>query len=215
MRKPKKIYQTVIKIKPSRKSKKINGEPEINIETTTLRPKLFGVRPTRKQQLKLRKSILSAIEMDTKTKFKLAKRFDEGLIQRMEWVPVTSKTRWKCTQCGWCCSQNWRVNLTWAEYDRLKELLPIEEVIVDEETGMSHPLFSIKGHCLQFDTKTHKCKIYKDRAYSCATYPFSLTPEGKLVGSKFCKGFGTGDLVDKKKMKAYIIKWRKRAGMKV
>ena len=66
---------------------------------------------------------------------------------------------------------------------------------------------------VQYDPKTHKCRIYKKRAYSCATFPFSLTTEGKMVRSKFCKGFGKGELVDRKEMRGYIFKWRRRAGM--
>ena len=120
-----------------------------------------------------------------------------------------------CIRCGWCCTHEWRVNLTWDEYDRLKDKLPISEVVMDKKTGMSHPFYMIKDKCAQYDTKTHKCKIYKMRAYSCATYPFSITPEGKLVRSKFCKGFGKGDIIDRRKMKRYIMKWRKRAGMTV
>jgi Fe-S-cluster containining protein len=212
-RRPKKIYRTVIKIKPGKDSSKPGGKPEIDIETTSLKPKLLKTRTA--QRASIRKSILAAIEEDTNAKFKIAKRYDEELIQRMEWVPVTKKTRWKCIRCGWCCSQNWRVNLTWTEYDRLKKKLPIKEVVVDIETGLSHPLFSINGHCVQYNEKSHKCKIYKERAYSCATFPFSMTTDGKLVRSKFCKGFGKGDLVEKRKMIGHIYKWRKKAGMKI
>ena len=95
----------------------------------------------------------------------------------------------------------------------MKDKLPISELVVDPSTGMSHPIYMIKSKCAQYDPKTHTCKIYKERAYSCATFPFALTPSGKLVRSKYCNGFGTGEVVDRKKMKEYILKWRKRAGM--
>jgi Fe-S-cluster containining protein len=87
--------------------------------------------------------------------------------------------------------------------------------VVDDKSGMSHPFYMIKDRCIQYDTKSHKCKIYKDRAYSCATYPFSITLDKKLVRSKFCNGFGKGNRVDRKKMINYIYRWRKRAGMQV
>lgn len=217
-RKPRKIFKTVIKLTPSKDGKKATGEPEIEIDTVTLRPKLIQLKPKQKKQssssgtfMKNRK--IHAI--DAQHKLRVAERFDEGLIQRMEWVPVTNKTRWKCIRCGWCCSHEWRVNLTWPEYDRLKDKLPIDEMILDEKTGMSHPFYMIKNRCVQYNPKKHGCKIYKKRAYSCATYPFALTPEGKLVRSKFCKGFGKGAKIDQRKMKRYIYKWRKRAGMMV
>jgi len=217
-RKPKKIYKTVIKLSPPKPGPKGTkgtrglGEPEIEIDTKPLRPKFL--KPRLKPQKVGKKPSVRTFKDGGKT-FKIAERFDEALIQRMEWVPVTKKTRWKCIRCGWCCSHEWRVNLTWDEYDRLKDKLPISDVVVDPETGMSHPFYMIKDKCVQYDPKSHKCKIYKIRAYSCATYPFSLTPEGKLVRSKFCKGFGSGDVVDKKKMVGYIKKWRKRAGMNI
>lgn len=211
-RKPKKVYRTVIKLTPSKDPSKFGSEPRIEIDSETLRPKFTKPRPKSRGLPRKREEYSDPM---TKSRFKLAKRLDEALIQRKEWVPVTNKTHWKCIRCGWCCSHDWRVNLTWYEYDRLKDKLPIDKVVMDEDSGMSHPLFSIKGHCIQYDKKDHKCKIYKNRAYSCATFPFSLTIDGKLVRSKFCKGFGKGDLVIKKKMIEYIMKWRKRAGMKV
>jgi Fe-S-cluster containining protein len=214
--KPKKIYRTVIKLSPGHDSSQPGSEPQIDIDTETLRPKL--IKPSMKFKRKPPKDRLGSSTSkpdDSKIKMKVAKRFDEELIQRMEWVPVTSKTRWVCTRCGWCCSHEWRVNLTWDEYDRLKDKLSIEDFVVDDQSGMSHPFYMIKDKCVQYDTKKHKCKIYKIRAYSCATYPFSITPDGKLVRSKFCKGFGKGEKVNKKKMVDYIYKWRKRAGMQV
>ncbi len=209
-RKPKKIYRTTITLKPQKTKDKLDVQPEIEIDTKALRPKL--IKSKLKPQASDNKR-RTAIEKVGEKPFKVAKRYDEALIQRMEWVPVTNKTRWKCIRCGWCCTHEWRVNLTWDEYDRLKDKLPITDVVVEPNTGMSHPFYMIKDKCVQYDPKTHKCKIYKERAYSCATYPFSLTPEGKLVRSKFCKGFGKGSIIDRRKMKRYIMKWRKRAGM--
>jgi Fe-S-cluster containining protein len=149
------------------------------------------------------------------TEFKIAKRYNEKIIQDREWVEVKEDTKWECIRCGWCCTHNWRVNLTWQEYDRLKVKIPITEIVVDEKTGMSHPFFEIKNKCICYDPDTKKCTIWRDRAYSCATFPFSLTPDGDLVRSKFCKGFDHGKKVEKKKMIKYILKWRKKAGMSV
>lgn len=148
-----------------------------------------------------------------KPDFKVAKRFDEKMIQDREWQPVNSSTRWECIRCGWCCTHSWRVNLTWDEYDRLQDKIPITEIVVDKKTGMSHPFFEIKDQCICYDPTTKKCTIWRDRAYSCATFPFSITPDGDLVRSKFCKGFKHGKKVDPGKMVKYIKKWRRKAGM--
>jgi Fe-S-cluster containining protein len=210
-RKPKKIYRTVIKFSPPDSTSSGPLEPKIEIASEELRPKLLksGLKPSKPKKLTDRKPTGSEKPL------KLAERYDEALIQRLEWAPVTKNTRWVCIRCGWCCSHEWRVNLTWDEYDRLKDKLPISEVVADPKTGMSHPFYMITKKCAQYDRKSHKCKIYKIRAYSCATYPFALTPKGKLVRSKFCKGFGSGETVNPRKMKEYIIKRRKKAGMKV
>jgi len=213
-RKPKKLYKTVITLKPPKERSKFGTEPIIEIDTVSLRPKLISSKPKLKPKPKVKQPGRRPGTPDEEP-FKLAERYDEGLIQRMEWVPVNKKTRWKCIRCGWCCTHEWRVNVTWNEYDRLKDKLPISEVVVDPKTGMSHPFYMIKNKCVQYDPKTRKCKIYKERTYSCATYPFAISPEGKLIRSKFCKGFDKGETVNVKKMIENIKKWRKRAGMRV
>jgi Fe-S-cluster containining protein len=212
-RKPKKIYRTVIKLTPPSDPRQSGGEPDIEIDSKALRPKMIKSKSLPVSEPRGIKRPKPRRPRHGEKPFKLAERYDEKLIQEMEWSAVTSKTRWKCIRCGWCCSHSWRVNLTWKEYDCLKDRLPISEVVVDPNTGMSHPIYMIKSKCVQYDQKTHKCKIYKNRAYSCATFPFSLTPRGKLVRSKYCKGFGKGKLVDRKEMRQYIFKWRKRAGI--
>ena len=144
-----------------------------------------------------------------------AKKMNEARIQKKEWAPVTKDTRWECQKCGWCCRQNWRVNLTWDEYDRLKDVLEIDQVVLDEKTGMSHPLFEIKDACVCLNRKKNLCKIHSKWPYACATFPFGIDPKGKLIYSKWCKGIGEGGLVDRKKMRKKIMKERKRAGMQV
>jgi len=145
----------------------------------------------------------------------LAKKMNEARIQKREWAPVTKETRWECQRCGWCCRQNWRVNVTWKEYDRLNGILNIDQVVVDQDTGMSHPLFEITDACVCLNTKKNICKIHSKWPYSCATFPFGLDPKGKLVYSKWCKGIGEGPVVNKLKTKKKIMKERKRAGMDV
>ena len=152
-------------------------------------------------------------QKDDEVDFEVIEQFDEDLIIEKEWVPVTSKTRWKCLSCGFCCTRNWRINLTWKEYDRIKDLLNITEMVEDEGTGMSHPIYTIAEKCERYDPDTRLCTIYSDRLYTCAAFPFLLVDKKTLLRSKYCKGFGHGEVVDKKKMKKHITKWRKRAGM--
>jgi len=144
---------------------------------------------------------------------KPARRLNEAAIQKREFHPVTPDTRWKCRMCGWCCRQNWRVNVTWKEYDRLKGELNIEQVVEDKASGMSHPLFEIRDACVCLDVKTNRCKIHSKWPYACATFPFALDPSGDLQYSKWCKGIGDGPVVRSVKMKKKILRERKRAGM--
>jgi Fe-S-cluster containining protein len=146
--------------------------------------------------------------------FEVVELLDEDRITEREWVPVTKETRWKCMKCGWCCSQKTRINLTWKEFDRIQDKLTVKQVVLDEGSGMSHPVYAIKEHCERYDPKTHKCTIYKDRLYTCAAFPFMITEDDKLLHSRFCRGFGEGEVVNEGKMKAHIRKWRKRAGLR-
>lgn len=144
---------------------------------------------------------------------KPSRKLNEAAIQKREFSKVTPETRWKCLRCGWCCKQKWHVNLTWAEYDRLKDVLKIDRVVTDKATGMSHPFFEIKDACTCLEEKNNKCRIHSKRPYTCATFPFALSPEGVLLYSKWCKGIGNGPNVNLEKMRKRIIRERKRAGM--
>ena len=196
------------------KNKKGRGRKRGESTETIHRPK----KPTGKKKAcphrkHARRQPGDKISFNDDSQFSIIEKLDEDLIIEKEWKPVTAETRWKCLRCGWCCQQNWRINLTWQEYDRIKDLLTITEVVVDEETGMSHPVYTIEGHCEKYDPETRKCKIYRNRLYTCAAFPFIIDDNGELLHSKHCRGFGVGSVVDKKKMIKYLIKWRKKAGL--
>jgi Fe-S-cluster containining protein len=152
-------------------------------------------------------------EETDKPLMKPVRKLNEANIQKREWLRVAKGTKWKCIRCGWCCKQNWRVNLTWTEYDRLKDDLKVTEVVEDRATGMSHPLFEIKDTCICLAVKNNTCKIHSKRPYACATFPFALDPKGVLIYSKWCKGIGQGPDVDIAKTGKKILKERRRAGM--
>jgi len=141
-------------------------------------------------------------------------RYDEKTIQEREFVPLEPGVRWKCLKKGWCCNQRWRVNLTWDEYDRLKELA-IDQYVKDDESGMSHPIMEIDGCCVAWDKETGLCKVWKERPYTCATFPFAFDTEWNVVRSLHCKGFGHGPEVEEEKVRRFLIKWRKKAGMPI
>jgi hypothetical protein len=109
------------------------------------------------------------------------------------------------------------VDLTWIEFRRVVndpdiKYHPDFEKEVHPETGMDHPYFMIVDRCPYLEGSA-TCGLYPDWFYTCATYPFLLTPDGILLYHTECKGIGYGDPVDPCKIKKKIIKERKRAGM--
>lgn len=142
----------------------------------------------------------------------------EGYI-RSEWKEVPPSLHWECIRCSWCCRQPWRVNLTWPEFDRIVALAGKKELPgfgreVDPETGLDHPFFVIEGKCPMLEEEGAVCTIYPDWPYTCATYPFLLMPDGRLMYHTGCAGIGKGDVIDIDSMKENIMRERKKAGMR-
>ena len=148
-------------------------------------------------------------------KFKTTPDHLEPLKIPEEFVPVTHGMKWKCLKCGWCCSQNWTIDLTWKEYDRLKDSLPITEIALHEPTGASHPFFRIHGDCTAYDRKKKLCTIYDKKCYSCSAFPFLLCPPRELFICKLCKGVGEGSAIDVNETIDELITLKKEAGMNV
>jgi Fe-S-cluster containining protein len=135
-----------------------------------------------------------------------------------EWKPFEAGMRWKCIRCGQCCSSNWSIDLTWIEYERIMSLYrdrphPEYERELDTETGLDHPYFLIKDICPYLDVDGTACSLHPDWFYTCATYPFLLSPEGGIMYHTECKGLGHGNVVMMEDMKRKILEERKKAGM--
>lgn len=134
-----------------------------------------------------------------------------------EWFEVKDDIRWECIRCGRCCHQNWRINITWYEHDRIlstgKEILPDLHLERDPDSGLTHPFYIIDGKCPYLIENGMVCSLHPDWFYTCATYPFLLMPDGKLLCHRDCMGLGSGDNIDIEGMKEKIIGERKKAGM--
>jgi Fe-S-cluster containining protein len=140
----------------------------------------------------------------------------ESYIQA-EWLPVSENTLWKCIRCGWCCHQDWRLNVTWLEHDKLisygKKNIPEFKLMEDPGTGLNHPYFVIENKCPLLQEEGMTCTIHPDWFYTCATYPFLLMPDGTLMYHKGCNGIGKGKPVNMKEMKDKVLEERRKAGM--
>jgi len=132
-----------------------------------------------------------------------------------EFIPVVPGMKWTCLRCGKCCTRDWQIELSWKEFQRLKDLLPIDSVIFDEHTREYYPFFNVNGKCPRYDEKESSCNIYADRCFVCRSYPFYLHPPSELLISKLCEGIGHGPPVDPvAKCKELLIQ-RTAAGMDV
>ena len=132
-----------------------------------------------------------------------------------EFEAVTGKLRWKCIRCGWCCMQEWNIDLTWDEYDRLKDYLPLDKALYDEETGASHPFLELKGGCPRYDSAKRECTIHDILPYSCAAFPFLLVPPSSLYVNRFCLGLGKGSRLDSGAKRRELIALKRNAGIDV
>jgi Fe-S-cluster containining protein len=143
---------------------------------------------------------------------------DAKALLRQDWTPFREGMRWECVRCAWCCRQGWAVNLTWPEHERARSdrrfaALRIDRLEVEEGTGRTHPYFVIDGCCPLLEEKRSLCSVHPDWFYTCATWPFLLMPDGTLMVNESCKGFGSGDPVDRERMTRRILSERTRAGM--
>jgi len=135
-----------------------------------------------------------------------------------EWNEVAPGLRWECLRCSDCCKKDWAINLTWKEYDRLREDPGVGELEglgleVDPETGLDHPFFRLNGACPMLREEGAVCTLYPDWPYTCAVYPFLLLPDGRLLAHSECLGLGHGNPIDIGLWKRRIALERKKAGM--
>jgi len=144
-------------------------------------------------------------------------RVDEGNWSEIpaELVPVTENMRWECLRCGWCCTRDWQIDISWNEYHRLKDLLPVDRVVFDQSATAYYPYFLLGGKCAQYHEEAHACNIYEKRCYICRSFPFYLHPGKRLYISKLCPGLGKGEVIRIGEKKEELLRWRKAAGFDV
>jgi Fe-S-cluster containining protein len=113
--------------------------------------------------------------------------------------------RFKCTQCGDCCTG--APGYVWVNKEEIQALADLVQMPVDEfekkyvrRVGVRHSLVEFpNGDCVFFDGKTRKCTVYDARPRQCRTWPFwqsnLRTPEDWKSTCEVCPGSGRGDLV--------------------
>jgi Fe-S-cluster containining protein len=112
--------------------------------------------------------------------------------------------RFKCTQCGDCCTGD--PGFVWVNKEEIARLAARFELDVDEfearyvrHVGIRKSLREREnGDCVFFDNHTRKCTVYEDRPRQCRTWPFWASNvrsrEAWEQTCQVCPGSGKGRL---------------------
>jgi uncharacterized protein len=118
--------------------------------------------------------------------------------------------RFKCTQCGDCCTG--APGYVWVNQEEIAALAGDVGLDVVEfekkyvrKVGVRKSLVEFSnGDCVFFDGKTRKCTVYNARPRQCRTWPFwdtnVRTPAAWAHTCEVCPGSGKGNLVPVEKI---------------
>lgn len=113
--------------------------------------------------------------------------------------------RFRCTQCGDCCTG--APGFVWVNKEEIEALahrfgLSVADFERDyvRKVGVRKSLIEYdNGDCVFFDGEARRCTVYEDRPRQCRTWPFwesnVRTPEAWEQTCEVCPGSGKGKLV--------------------
>ena len=113
--------------------------------------------------------------------------------------------RFRCTQCGDCCTG--APGYVWVNKAEIRELAALEGLEIAEferryvrKVGIRKSLREHgNGDCVFFDAEQRRCRVYKARPRQCRTWPFwdsnLRSPEAWAETCEVCPGSGKGKLV--------------------
>ena len=143
--------------------------------------------------------------MSDKKKKEKAKLKSQGKKKKKKESPwYKDGLRFKCTQCGDCCSGE--PGYVWVSEDEIEAIAQDMGLEVDaferkfvREVGSDKSLVEYPdGDCILLDQQTRKCMIYEARPIQCRTWPFWNSNLAKRKDWKetceICPGAGTGQL---------------------
>ena len=112
--------------------------------------------------------------------------------------------RFKCTQCGDCCTG--APGFVWVNKEEIRAMAALVKLEVEEferkyvrRVGVRLSLVEYpNGDCVFFDAEKRGCTIYEARPRQCKTWPFwdsnLRTPEAWQETCEACPGSGKGKL---------------------
>ncbi len=113
--------------------------------------------------------------------------------------------RFRCTQCGDCCSG--APGYVWVnqeEIDALAARLGLDVETFERQytrrVGLRRSLVELPGgDCVFLDAQTRKCTVYEHRPRQCRTWPFwhsnVRSPQTWAATCEVCPGCGQGDII--------------------
>jgi Fe-S-cluster containining protein len=119
------------------------------------------------------------------------------------WITREGGLRFKCTQCGDCCSsEDGVVLVNRLERERIAQRLKMtvedfEKMATWPYDDLVRTLRTTSQGCILFDPVRRLCTVYGVHPLQCRTYPFWIgkvgTPERWEKTCKECPGAGTGN----------------------
>jgi Fe-S-cluster containining protein len=90
-----------------------------------------------------------------------------------------------CLECGTCCQET-EMLLSKKDIERLqKKGFSIKFFARHVKEGYI-TLRNLNGHCVFFDVKNIKCKVYRDRPIGCRLYPIIFDEAKGVIVDKLC-----------------------------
>jgi len=114
-----------------------------------------------------------------------------------------------CNNCGICCLET-EMLLSTKDIERLiKKGYNIEFFARYDEDGYIM-LRNRNGHCVFYDVKKRKCKIYDNRPLGCRLYPIIFDESKGVIVHKLCPLYRSWTKDEKKTAGTKVIKFLKK-----
>ena len=91
----------------------------------------------------------------------------------------------RCSHCGKCC-ENTEMPLSEADIKRLEKAGFRREDFVQYDSRGYARLQNREGHCVFYDKKRRRCRVYKYRPLGCRIYPIIFSEDEGIIVDDLC-----------------------------
>jgi Fe-S-cluster containining protein len=96
----------------------------------------------------------------------------------------------RCSNCGVCCTET-EMFLAEKDIENLMDKGFRKSFFVKINKEGYAQLRNLKGYCVFYDDKNHRCSVYADRPAGCRVYPVIVDDEKGIVLDDICQSRGT------------------------